>query len=201
MKGLLQQSFPYELLLVDNTSGRVGSAARELNRMARQARYRYLVFVHQDVLLCSAVWLSDAVSYISRLACLGVAGVAGKNDKGLVASVTHGNPPVFVGPQILTKPVEVQTIDGCLAIVPRRIFQKVQFDETTTDGWYLYIANYCLDLISLGYRNYVLPLHVYHESVGPRDITLYERTVQKIIARHRHHTDIIYTTMGDWNTA
>ena len=201
MKGLGQQSFPYELILVDNTGGQIRSAARELNRMARKARYPYLIFSHQDVLLGSDTWLSDAFSDLSVLPALGAAGVAGKSDQGLAASVTHGDPPFFVGTEILHKPVEVQTVDGCFVIVPRRVFRKVQLDEVTTDGWYLYIANYCLDLITAGFRNYVLPRQIYHESVGPRDISLYEKTVEKIIVKHKQYTKMIYTTMGDWSTA
>ena len=90
---LNQQDFPFESFMIDNTANNIESAARILNETARKARYEYLIFVHQDVTLYSHTWLADAYKDLGTLQHLGSAGVAGKNENGLVASVTHGNPP------------------------------------------------------------------------------------------------------------
>lgn len=200
VNSLNQQTFPFELLAIDNTGGSIKSAARVLNDTAKKARFEYLMFVHQDVALDSTEWLAAVHKNLGALHRLGAAGVAGKSEDGLAASVTHGNPPFFVGPERLVKPVRVQTLDGCLMIVPRKIFGRISFDVTAIEGWYLYAVDYCLDLTRLGYHIYVLPHQVYHESMGPRDLSLYEKTLKNIIDKHRKHTKMIYATMGDWQT-
>jgi hypothetical protein len=197
---LNRQTTPFELLSIDNTRGNLTSAPAILNATAKKAKYEYLMFAHQDVALDSNNWLVEVERNLRSLYRLGAAGVAGKSKSGLAASVSHGIPPQFVGTKRLNKPVQVQTLDGCLIIVPKKVFNRISFDEMTIKGWYLYVADYCLDLICLGYRNYVLPHQIYHESTGPHDPSVYEETLKNITEKHRNHTKMIYTTMGDWRT-
>lgn len=200
IKSLSKQTAHFEVLTIDNTENRLKSAPVVLNETARKAKYEYLMFVHQDVALESSDWLANAFKDLKSLSDLGAAGVAGKGEKGFAASVTHGNPPLFVGPERLAVPVEVQTLDGCLMIVKKKIFEKISFDEKTIEGWYLYVVDYCLDLIRLGYKNYVLPCQIYHESTGPGDFSLTENTLKNIIKKYKNQIELIYTTVGDWNT-
>ena len=201
IKSLEQQTVPFELITIDNTEGNYRAAAPVLNQAAKSARHEYLMFVHQDVALDSKDWLAGAASDMKTLDGLGAAGVAGRRPfTGLVASVTNGVPPRYVGWRKLKKPVNVQTLDGCLMIVHKQTFSRVCFDEETVDGWYLYVTNYCLDLIRHGYKNYVLPHHIYHESSGFSDGRLYQNAMDKIIDRHRDHVNVIYTTVGKWKT-
>ncbi len=55
LKGLKNQTTNYELILIDNTKGQFKSAARALNYGAKQikSQSKYIMFVHQDVDLCS----------------------------------------------------------------------------------------------------------------------------------------------------
>ncbi len=200
IRSLQGQDAPFELLAVDNTRGRYPSAAAILNKTAKKSRCEYLMFVHQDVALMSDTWLRDAHTAVRRLSDLGAAGVAGNGRKGGVKSVIHGNPPFRKLRKKPRTPVQVQTLDGCLMIVPREVFHKIPFDEGSVNGWYLYIAHYCLELIRAGYLIYVLPYTVYHESTGPSDPNAYEGARQDLIARHRDHLPVIYTTMGTWKT-
>jgi hypothetical protein len=200
IRSLNRQDSPFELLAIDNTQGRYSSAAEILNETAKRARYDYLMFVHQDVALIEDSWLTDAQQSLSHLRSLGAAGVAGISNRGPAASVLHGNPPSLAVSKKLRKPVPVQTLDGCLMIVPTEVFQKIAFYESAVSGWYLYVANYCLDLIRADYLIYVLPYPIYHESTGPSDPNSYERTRQSLIERHRDHIQVIYTTIGTWKT-
>ncbi len=197
---LNRQDSPFELLIIDNTQGRYPSAAEILNETARKARYDYLMFVHQDVTLLSGTWLADAQRSLRHLRRLGAAGAAGNGRRGPAASVLQGNPPSRAVRKKLRKPVPVQTLDGCLMIVPAEVFQKIAFAEKAVSGWYLYTANYCLDLIRAGYLIYVLPYPIYHESTGPSDPNSYERARQNLMERHRDHMRVIYTTIGTWET-
>ena len=200
VRSLRMQEARFELLVADNRYGKITCGAKTLNEMALNAKYDYFMFVHQDVTLGSAAWLGNVQGDFKHLKQFGAAGVAGKSEAGLSASVFHGTPPQFVGPQHLTEAVPVQTLDGCLMIVPKEIFLKNGFDEKTCKGWYLYVVDYCLDLARRGLKVYVLPHEVYHESRGPSDPTVYEETKQNIIRKHRCHTSMVYTTMGNWKT-
>jgi GT2 family glycosyltransferase len=200
IKSLEQQTVPFELITVDNTAENFRSVAPLLNEAAKNAKHDYLMFVHQDVALVSKDWLANVQGDLGFLYRLGAAGVAGKSKNGFAASVCHGNPPYFVGPKRLNRPVRVQTLDGCLMIVSRKVFERTSFDETTIEGWYLYVMDYCLDLTRLGYRIYVLPHQIYHESTGPSDRTVYQKTLKNIIEKHRKYTKMIYATLGEWKT-
>jgi hypothetical protein len=202
LPSITSQRAPHELLLIDNTRGHHPSAAQVLNRTARQAVYDHLLFVHQDVSLDHPNWLTDALEELSTLKRLGAAGVAGRNRKGMVSSVYSGFPRRLVGegwkPSV---PVRVQTLDGCLLLVSRKLFLKFPFDESATDGWYLFVANYCLDLARMGHRSYVLTQGVFHESLGPANLSVLENSRARIVARHRDHIRTLYTTVGIWDTS
>ncbi|MBN1547649.1 MAG: hypothetical protein JW902_13440 [Syntrophaceae bacterium] len=197
---LNRQKSPHELFVIDNSDGHYSSAASILNQTAKKAQYDYLMFVHQDVALLSETWLFDTQNRLNSLKNLGAAGVAGRGKRGRVkAAVLHGIPPRPAGREPLQNNVKVQTLDGCLLIVPKHIFERLPFDEAHS-GWYLYVAGYCLDLLRNGYQSYVIPELIYHESTGPADPCTYEGAIQYLIAKHGSRIDTIYTTVGKWKT-
>jgi hypothetical protein len=200
LASLRNQTFPYELLLIDNRNGEFKNAARILNETARNAKFDRLIFIHQDVALNSPDWLSNVWKTLSRRGRFGAAGAAGRNSKGMFASVTHGHPPQSACPEQPKRPVRVQTLDGCLMIVPKNIFLKQGFDEEICNGWYLYIANYCLDLHRRRLKAYVLPHGIYHESMGPADPAVYESAKENLLKKHRNDFKTVYTTIGIWKT-
>lgn len=197
---LEMQSAPHELLLIDNTDNAFPSAAPILNKTAQKARHDHLMFVHQDVSLDSKHWLADALAELGSLEKYCLAGVAGVNRWQWYASVYSDSPRRFIGKIKLSKPVRVQTLDGCLLLVSRELFMRHPFDESATDGWYLFVANYCLDLARIGYPSYVLPQCVFHESLGPKDRSVFEKMRGIMAARHKDHVKTIYTTVGKWST-
>jgi hypothetical protein len=201
IQSLSKQTSEYELLTVDNTAGNFTKASNILNKTGERAKYDYIMFVHQDIFLGSIDWLENVLKELPKLPRLGAAGVAGKSKEGAFASVSHGSPPFFAGGKRLSKPAKVQTLDGCLIIVPKKIFKRISFDESTIEGWYLYAVDYCLDLTRRGYNIYVLPDQVYHESTGPGDERLYEKTLKNILEKHKKEIDTIYSTMGEWKTS
>ncbi len=67
LKGLKNQTAHYELILIDNTKNKFKSAANALNFGAKNANGNYLIFVHQDVLLCSDTWLEEAEKIIKSI--------------------------------------------------------------------------------------------------------------------------------------
>ena len=53
LKSLKNQTACNELILIDNTKNKFKSASKALNYGAKKAKGEYLMFIHQDVKLCS----------------------------------------------------------------------------------------------------------------------------------------------------
>lgn len=214
LKSLKNQTVNYELILIDNTGGKFKSAAEALNRGGKQAKGEYIMFVHQDVDLCSSTWLEDAERWLDSIPNLGIAGVAGmKAKKGVMTLIEHGEPPRWAGSILIKKPEKVQTLDECLVIIPKSVFKSLQFDEKICDDWHLYAVDYCLSVKRMGYDVYVIPMYVYHLSPGikPKNklqIVLdlgpfpkgYYLTMKKLLQKHKGNYKRIYATGGGWNT-
>ena len=151
LTSLKVQSIDYELILIDNTSGEFNSAAKALNFGAKQSKEKYLMFIHQDFKFDSTTWLEYIENYLNNLDDFGVAGVAGKYDRNCISNIKTGFPPVNAGPIHISEPTEVQTIDECVIITPKKLFNEVQFDEVLCDDWHLYAADYCLTVKKSGF--------------------------------------------------
>ena len=84
LKSLKSQTAKHEEILIDNTQGRFKSAAEALNWGGRKAKGKYIMFVHQDVDLSSNTWLENAENILDPIINLGIAGVAGMSEEGLI---------------------------------------------------------------------------------------------------------------------
>lgn len=213
LAGLKGQTAAFELIAVPNTAGEYASAAAALNHGGAKANGEYIAFIHQDVRLMSRDWLARAEAWMEKLPVLGAAGPAGMRrtkTSGFLPvgttpadsrrwAVCHGSeatPAVSAG---FETPVEVQTLDEQLIIVPRRVFERLRFDEDTCDGWHLYGVDYSLSVAKAGLKAYALPLKVCHLSGGKADGGYY-RALTKVLNKHSGEK-VIYTTCGLWRTS
>jgi len=203
IKSLKTQNMTYKLFLLDNTQQKYKSASEALNVGADKAVGDYLLFIHQDVDLLSENWLEDAHRIIEKIDDIGIVGVAGKseNESGIITNIKHGVPPVSGGNIKIKDVKKVQTLDECVMIIPKSVFQKVQFDETTCDDWHLYGIEYCLSVKLMGKEVYVLPLSLYHRSYGSSMSKRYMSTLKKVINKHKNNYKIICTPMMNWRTS
>lgn len=200
LKSLELQTTNYDLILMDNTKGKFKSAAEALNYGGKKAKGKYLMFIHQDYELDLNVWLEETEKILDNLN-FGIAGVAGKYDRNCISNIKTGVPPVLAGPIQIKEPKKVQTLDECLIIVPKKIFEKIQFDEGTCENWHLYATDYCLTVKKAGYDAYVLPAGGYHVSPGYSfSEEEYYLTLKKLIKKHKNDHKWIYTTTGTWIT-
>lgn len=201
IKSLERQKSDYELILLDNTQGKYKSAAKALNYGGKNAKGKYLMFIHQDYELDSNTWLEETEKILDALNGLGIAGTAGKYDRNCISNITTGFPPVLAGPIQIKEPKKIQTLDECLIIIPKKIFENIPFDDATCDNWHLYATDYCLTVKKKGYDAYVIPMGGYHASPGysfsEED---YYSTVQKLRKKHKMDYKWIYTTTGSWST-
>jgi Glycosyltransferase like family len=231
LKSLSEQETGYETIILDNTQNRFKSAAEALNWGAAQAAGDYVMFVHQDVALCSNSFFAGLEALLDSLPNLGVAGIAGISECGgpflerLDDKINHRPQQRFrnaitQGPQKdrwgtpITEPERVQTLDECLVIIPKKIWQIRQFDEAVCDGWHLYAADYCLSVAASGFGIYVIPKSVHHQSKGftergalgvikglglhPEE---YYLILRKVLKKHKGNYKWIHTSCGSWNTA
>ncbi len=201
LKSLENQSIYHESILIDNTQNRFKSAAEALNYASEKAKGEYLMFVHQDFELDSDKWLDEAEKTLNILPDLGIAGVAGKYDRNCISNIKTGYPPILAGPIQIKEPKKVQTVDECLIIIPKKIFDEIQFDEVVCDNWHLYATDYCLMAKKAGYDVYVLPMEGYHSSPGYSfSEGDYYSTLRKLVDKHKNEYKWIYTTTGSWST-
>jgi len=202
LKSLHNQTSEFELIALDNTKNIFKSASSALNFGGKKAKGKYIMYVHQDVDLHSNKWLEEVEKCLDDFPNLGIAGVAGKkNTKGVMTTIDHGHPSKLAGKIKIQTPEIVQTLDECLVIIPRKIFNTLQFDEDTCDDWHLYAVDYCLSVKKLGFDVYVIPIYVYHRSDGASFSEMYYCTLEKILLKYKNEYNAIYTTVGDWSTS
>jgi len=205
LKSLESQTAKFELVTLDNRHNRYKSAAEALNYGGANAKGDYIMFVHQDMWLGSNSWLEDVERILESLPDLGVAGVAGATDedsdeRGRLRWSIEDFGDVVRGCRV-QGPEEVQTLDECLLIVPRRVFAKLKFDEETFNGWDCYGADYCLSVRQLGLKAYVIPAYCSHCCLRAhyqlwefRDLLRFQG---RLHAKHRKHYKHIYAWMGE----
>jgi hypothetical protein len=192
-KSVQKQTSDHELIPVDNTGGTFKSAPEALNYAARQSHGDYLMFVHQDVILPGEYWLENAEKILKGISKLGVAGCAGVNEKGQ----DHGfiRDRYYLWGEPFAEPKVVQTLDESVLIIPRGVFEAIQFDEDNFRGWHCYGADYCLTATSQGLRNYVIPSQIYHNSPNLNIADLLKE--QRILfEKHKAGYKHIFTTSG-----
>lgn len=201
LKSLENQSVNYEIFLMDNRDGRFESAAEALNEGAKNAKGEYIMFVHQDIDLKSDKYLENMERTLNSLDNLGIAGVAGKIKyrEGHVTTIEEGIPPQKIPSFSFNTPLKVQTLDECLLIIPRSIFNNIQFDEKTCDDWHLYGVDYSLTVLERGFNAYVIPLGIHHRSPGYSYSETFNLTLKKVLKKHWRE-GAVYTTMKNWIT-
>lgn len=219
LNSLKNQTLDYELITIDNTNGIFKSAAKALNYGGKKATGKYIMFVHQDVDLCSASWLEETNQIIDSLPNLGIAGVAGMSVNGRTNKergkniILNGDKNWEYGNPI-KKPELVQTLDECLVIIPKSVFDVLQFDEKVCDNWHLYAVDFCLSVRKLEYGTYAIPMYIHHKSRGVFTTNFFEtilslgklskeyyQNMSKILNKHKSECGHIYTTCGEWSTS
>ena len=188
LKSLEKQTVEFELITIDN---RYRSAAEVLNCGGAKTKGDYIMFVGQDFWLGSNSWLEDAERTLELLPDLGVAGVAGVSDTGgrfgAVRWEGDDNP--------VPKPEEVQTLDECLLIMPKSVFDRLKFDEELFDGWHCYGADYCLNAAQLGLKSYVLPASGSH-SCARENLEELLKYQHRLYMKHRKNFKHVHTWVG-----
>ncbi len=191
LDALKKQTAAFELIAIDNTAGKYGSAAQAFNAEVKDPKGDYILFVHQDVDFGdNTEWLHEVERSMETLKDPGVVGFAGFDTKG------HFHGYISSCGQKLGKEeraaVEVQTVDGFLFIIPKKVFEAFTFDETTFDGWHLYSDDYSLTVRKHKFKTYVVPHFVYHRSFAANTIGIAKYKRRFFLK----HGGITFTSVG-----
>ena len=198
LKSLKIQKMEYDLILIDNRNNKFSSAAAALNYGAKKAKGDYLVFAHQDIKIDNPCWIEETINQIKLLDNPGIVGIAGKtNDRFIRTNIKHGIPPNIVSFFNLEKVEIASTVDECIFIIPRKVFDILQFDEKTCFDWHLYATDYSLAVSRLGFNAYLIPSELIHASKGSSMSESYYKTLSKI--QKKYLSKVIFRNcMGDW---
>ncbi len=160
----------YELIGIDNRTKK-WPIAKVYNEGARQARYPYLFFVHEDVKFHTKDWGIAIAEKLAEPDC-GAIGFAGSKVKlkaysgwGTIPAWSHvfmfqgGKEKTYlgVGNVFLEQPfAEVITLDGLGLFVRKNVWEQYPFDEKLLKGFHCYDLDFSLQLAATRkYRNYV----------------------------------------------
>ncbi len=193
LKSLENQTAKFELIKIDNTGGLLKSASEGLNYGGRKAKGKYIMFVHQDVILHSKFWLADVERILDKIPSLGIAGCAGKTVNNEKEGFIKDRKCLWGRPFI--KPREVQTLDECILIIPKNVFEKFKFDENL-QGWHIYGVDYCLTIKENGLKAYVIPAFIHHNSPTLNLKNLFQMQ-KEVWMKHRANYPYIFTTTGE----
>lgn len=202
----------YELIGIDNRTKK-WPIAKVYNEGARQARYPYLFFVHEDVKFHTKDWGQVILEKLQEPDC-GAIGFAGSKVKlkaysgwPLEAQWGHtfmyqgGGPTTYFGALnvCLENPFEeVITLDGLGIFVAKKLWESYPFDEKLLTGFHCYDLDFSLQIAATKkYKNYVCCSYkviIEHFSLGNCD----ERWMQEVVKMHTQKWyKILPMTTGD----
>lgn len=198
----LQKDVLYETVFIDSRKKKFSSAAAALNYGGNQAKGDYLFFLHQDIVL-SHDTLHKIYGYCkdTDFGIMGVAGVK-ENNGGVTdySKIVHGmDKKLAATNHDFEKLLEVDTLDECMLIIPKKIFNTHKFAEYY-DTWHLYGAEYCLKMKRLKQKIYVAPVCLWHKSNGVSLNLNYFDAIRALAKIYRKDNKKIVTFFGIWPT-
>lgn len=167
MTSLKKQSYKnFELVAIDSTKYKFSKAAEALNYAGNKANGKYIVFLHQDIIFEEENFLEKLVGYCEKYN-FGIAGVAGIKDGKSYSKIYHGYDRRRISKNVnkIDKVIEVDSLDECLLIIPKNIFEENNFRDIGKT-WHLYGVDFCLQMQDIDKKVLLFPLSLWHYSSG-----------------------------------
>src|SRR5687767_6375210 len=150
----------YELLAWDNREENRG-ICEIYNRMARQARFEYTCFLHEDILFETKNWGRKIQSIFVNSPGTGIIGVAGCKYKSAFlsgwysgipeldcANIIHrypaGDEHLYLNPVPGSVLEEVACVDGVFICCRKALGEKLLFDEKNLTGFHFYDIDFSI---------------------------------------------------------
>lgn len=155
------------------------SISNVYNRGAKKAKYRTLLFIHEDIEFLNKDW-GTILMKCFELKNVGVIGVAGGVKKSLLPTghdqgidefrkvfVSHKRDEAISRSNV-SQPFKIKTLDGVFLAMTKEIWQEYRFNEAI-EGFHFYDLDISLRT-SRKYQNYIIPnIPVIHFSIGRFD--------------------------------
>lgn len=180
-KGFDEKSCEY--LYADNTKSNTFDAFLAINLFLRNARGKFIIICHQDVLIDKddIETLRNCLTSLEkkdpRWAVCGNAGAAGPNHIVYHISYPDGT---FMNKGAF--PIKVSALDENFMLVKNSALLKV---SNNLEGFHLYATDLVLQAELNGYTTYVIPFNLTHKSRGNRDNSFF--IIRKALIKKYNH--------------
>lgn len=160
-----------EFLHIDNTRGCKHEAFEGLNLFLQQAKGKYIIICHQDVLLIDddknqlLKYIAEIEDLDSDWAILGNAG--GINFKWIATHLTQKNGKIFKEKRL---PLLTKTVDENFIVVKNSANLSLSHNLR---GFHFYGTDICLIAEILGFKSYIINFNLLHKSNGTVDENFY----------------------------
>lgn len=181
-----------ELIVIDNSKNQF-SIFSAYNEGVRRSRGNILCFMHEDILYHTQGWGSKVVDYFTQYPQTGLIGVAGTHympaipaaqwDSELASSLMIQG-EIVDGRYVTTKwsqtdykanPTEVVAVDGLWMCIPRKMFDKISWDDHLFKGFHCYDTDMALQVWNAGYEVHLFwDVLIEHKSIGSVNIAFVE---------------------------
>ena len=200
---------PYELLVADNKEANEG-ICKVYNRLAAQAQYSYLCFIHEDVLLHKNCWGQELIEALApqNVGLVGVSGATYKSKYPASWSACNKKLYRFSGIQhfkqtgqssqaafnpLNEKLSEVAVIDGVFMATKKEVWYRFPFNELKLTGFHCYDIDLSMQLKLNGYKVVVLQeLLLEHFSEG----SLNQCWLNDSLWLHKHYQNHLPIIVG-----
>ena len=190
----LLRDVPHEIVGINDAR----SLCEGYNRGIRRATGEILVLSHDDVEIVTPDFAAKLLAHLKDHDLVGIAGTTrliGGNWidagwphlHGQIGSQIHKPGSLVVTAYQIDGAIApgAQALDGAFLAMRREVFDQVQFDEKTFDGWHLYDLDFAFSAHLAGLRTAVCnDLCLIHNSVGAY-AQKWEYYVRRFVDKHR----------------
>lgn len=180
-----QRNCSYELLMINNKNNRYSNAVDAFCSVIKETTGKYLMFVHQDMILEDDYFLNKTEKFLETHLEVGIAGVAGVKEGMVYTNMYHNVPKILAGHRKIDREKEVNSLDECLFIIPKALLLEYPFDKEICHDWHLYAIEYCYRMKTMNKQVMTLPYQTYHVSSGHFMQVGYYDTLLKLAKKYR----------------
>jgi GT2 family glycosyltransferase len=155
-----------------------------INQGIKYAGYKYVMVMHNDVLLLENGWPKKIVDAMENDSSIGIAGLAGRKEifkTGCVNedSLKHNLQNEDLNPPMTEEISEVAVVDGLCFVMRREFLDKTKGLDESYGYMHCYDLDISLQSIALGYKNIVLRIEAMH--IGNGGITRKTREYKELV--------------------
>ena len=190
---------PYEIIIIDNGSKpdvrnyfdliakqikiqyirneQNAGVIKALNQGVNAANYRYVMVMHNDVLIREENWLGKIIKLMEKDPKIGIVGLAGWRIIGKYCGISaqHDNlRGLHAANRLLLArgdEIEVAVVDGLCFVMREELIKKIDGFDEIYGPMHLYDKDISLQSINAGFKNYLLYIEADHLSEKTVGIT------------------------------